>query len=722
MISKWTSTRVGSYSGLLLLFLAMFMVTGQAENLGTAFTYQGRLLLDGRPADGPFDLRFDLYDGASGGAALATVELAGQSVSNGLFTVPLDFGDIFAGEAFYLEVGVRPAGGAGGYTALVPRQSLAAPPYALYALGAPWSGLAGVPAGFADGVDDDTAYAAGAGLSLAGTTFSVSFGGSGAAGTAARSDHTHPGSDITSAVAAATTAASTPWSGLTGVPAGFADNTDNDTTYSAGMGLGLAGSTFSVNFAGSGAAASASRSDHNHSAAYWSLAGNAGTSPDTHFLGTTDNTSLYLKVNGAAALRLQPTIGSPYLIGGIAGNSVAEGVIGAVIAGGGNTSGPNVVTDGEYGTISGGYKNEVSGYGDSIGGGNWNTARGGFSCIPGGRVNTIDVSGRTSAIGGGEYNHSRSEGVVIAGGQHNSVNNDCLNSSIGGGEYNYISTYSERAVISGGYKNSVEEFGDHAVIGGGQENAIITVGNYATIGGGLSNRARNYGVVGGGRENLADGIYATVPGGYLNSASGDHSFAAGRRAKANHDGSFVLTDSTDADFASVRVDALRARFNGGLTFQVNDGYWFRIWYASNRLLEASNGAHLTAGGTWTNGSRRALKENFAPVDGEAVLEQVASLPVQRWNYIAEGPEVKHVGPTAEDFQAAFGLGGGDGIATVDADGVSLAAIQALLARQEKLMVQVQSLQERLLAMEDENAALARRLAEVEGLLPRKNPR
>ena len=77
----------------------------------------------------------------------------------------------------------------------------------------------------------------------------------------------------------------------------------------------------------------------------WSLAGNGGTVPGTHFLGTTDDTALQLHVNSARALRLEPHATSPNIIGGYSGNSVAPGAYGATISGGGETGNSNIVTD-----------------------------------------------------------------------------------------------------------------------------------------------------------------------------------------------------------------------------------------------------------------------------------------------------------------------------------------------------------------------------------------
>ncbi|MBI2926371.1 MAG: tail fiber domain-containing protein [Verrucomicrobia bacterium] len=76
-------------------------------------------------------------------------------------------------------------------------------------------------------------------------------------------------------------------------------------------------------------------------------------------------------------------------------------------------------------------------------------------------------------------------------------------------------------------------------------------------------------------------------------------------------------------------------------------------------------------------SDQNLKENFAPVNSREVLNRVAALPISRWNF-KEDAATPHVGPMAQDFHAAFGVGTDDKhIATVDADGVALAAIQGL---------------------------------------------
>src|SRR5262249_26117427 len=77
-------------------------------------------------------------------------------------------------------------------------------------------------------------------------------------------------------------------------------------------------------------------------------------------------------------------------------------------------------------------------------------------------------------------------------------------------------------------------------------------------------------------------------------------------------------------------------------------------------------------------SDRNAKENFATVSGRELLEKLSAIPMETWNYRSQGDSIRHMGPMAQDFYMAFGLGEDDKhITTVDADGVALAAVQAL---------------------------------------------
>jgi hypothetical protein len=93
------------------------------------------------------------------------------------------------------------------------------------------------------------------------------------------------------------------------------------------------------------------------------------------------------------------------------------------------------------------------------------------------------------------------------------------------------------------------------------------------------------------------------------------------------------------------------------------------------------------GGAGGAGSDRAIKEAFTPVDPRTVLDSVRDLPIERWRYKGDG--AAHIGPMAQDFAAAFGVGDDDRVIyTVDAQGVALAAIQALAAEVAELRAEV----------------------------------
>lgn len=208
-----------------------------AAEVGTAFTYQGQLTRNGLPANGPFDFHFVLYDAPVGGNAIGPViTLQSVLVSAGDFSVPLDFGNgAFNGQGRWIEIGVRYPVFVEPFSILNPRQPVNATPYALFALssaapaaqgpqgpvgpagpqgpvgpkgepgpigpqglkgepGGNWAGLAGMPAGFADGVDNDTLYTAGPGLKLStNNVLTVDFGLGGFDNTVARASHGHAG-------------------------------------------------------------------------------------------------------------------------------------------------------------------------------------------------------------------------------------------------------------------------------------------------------------------------------------------------------------------------------------------------------------------------------------------------------------------------------------------------------------------------------------------------
>jgi trimeric autotransporter adhesin len=736
-----------------ILLIGLLLSVGGTTNaspLGTAFTYQGRLTDATNAANNLYDMYFALFDVPGDGSPLGpSVNFNGVPVSNGLFTVTLDFGaSPFNGDARWLQIHVRTNGGlTTPYTPLSPRQALTPAPYALYAPNA------------------GTAYATAAGVV----------------------------SNLSLASGAVTS-----------------DKIADGTLTAADLSPTLASSTF------------------------WRLDGNAGTLPGLHFLGTTDNQPLELKINGQRALRLEPGLnGAPNVVGGSASNGVASGVIGGTIAGGGDSLGAANRIEANYGSIGGGYQNMIQAGGQfsTVGGGYGNTIQTNAwdSFIGGGGGNTIQTSAYLSTIGGGSDHliQVNAKYATIAGGDHNAIQTDAYRSSIGGGSSNTIRFSSWDSTIGGGRENTIQNNAVGATVSGGYGNGVCGSADYsgmsystiaggydnhigynlesATVSGGSGNTIGDsafYSVIGGGAGNIIGynsgdavvsggmvnkiGYYAdhsaigggafnhignnsenaTVAGGSVNtigtnssySAIGggsdndignnaQYAYAAGRRAKANHPGSFVWADSTDADFGSSDNNQFLVRASGGVQLspgtsiycgnqvrqmlnlwgtnygvgvqgstlysRTSDGFaWYRggghndAQYnnGGGATLMILNNGGLTVNGTFVSSSDRNLKENFAAVSPREVLDKVTALPISRWNFKGDAA-TPHVGPMAQDFRAAFALGVDDKhIATVDADGVALAAIQGL---NQKLESEVQAKDARIATLEGRLAELER---------------
>lgn len=180
-------------------------------------------------------------------------------------------------------------------------------------------------------------------------------------------------------------------------------------------------------------------------------------------------------------------------------------------------------------------------------------------------------------IGGysGNWVTSGVNGATIGGGgrasgYENTVTDDY--GTVGGGVANRAgdgagTTGDKTYATVGGGSNNVAS-GYLATIGGGSNN--IASANSATVSGGATNNANNFfATIGGGWINTASGLGATIPGGVSNTAQGDYSSAAGYRAKANHKGTFVWGDSTNADFVSTADNQFLIRASNGVGIGTN---------------------------------------------------------------------------------------------------------------------------------------------------------
>ena len=184
------------------------------------------------------------------------------------------------------------------------------------------------------------------------------------------------------------------------------------TTYEIGTGLKLNDLTIQVDNA---------YLDQRVSATAWLLGGNLGLDTNTNFLGTVDDTPLTFGVNGATALRLEPTAEAPNLIGGFAANAVAAEVVGATIAGGGALNATNRA-GADYASVGGGYNNDAQSAGGTIGGGASNTVQAEAATVSGGFENS--ATGNYATVSGGLENGATGDYATVPGGNENQAAGD----------------------------------------------------------------------------------------------------------------------------------------------------------------------------------------------------------------------------------------------------------------------------------------------------------
>jgi hypothetical protein len=314
---------------------------------------------------------------------------------------------------------------------------------------------------------------------------------------------------------------------------------------------------------------------------------------------------------------------------------------------------------------------------------------------------------------------------VIGGFWGNTISNGVLGGTVAGGGYN--ATLESGHFLSMSFPNVVA--GDFGTVGGGYSNvagAESTIaggaGNsaesYSVVGGGQGNTAQNFAAVGGGAGNLATGFVSVVPGGSNNLASGDYSFAAGDGALAQSDHSFVWSDGFDFESS---INLFEAADNGPntVTFYAQNGIYMITGFSDSQQGSLV-GAVLGAGdSSWSSLCDRNAKKNFRPVDVAAVLDKLARIPIQQWNYKSQDDsDTPYIGPMAQDFKGAFYPGRDDKrISTLEFDGVELAAIQGLNQkvdeRSASLESQLQQKETEIRDLKRQNDSLFERLRELE---------
>lgn len=657
---------------LVLLLLARFNpLYGQS----TAFTYQGRLEHNGSPFTGTAEFHATLWNAASGGVAVATNLPATviASITDGQFTLPLDFGDRFPGDERWLQLEVRTTIGA--FTTLSPRQRLTPTPYAI---------------------------------------------------AAGRLNGPLPASQLNGTLAASQ------------LPASVVTN--------QATGLNLAG-TFSGNGTGLSNVDAASLNGIT-SAGFWRTNGNWNASPTNGaFLGTMDPQPFEIRVDSRRALRVEPNGDRPNLIGGHFRNAVSNGMYGATIVGGGSFEMPNRAND-SFATVLGGEGNTAGGRASVAMGFN-TAATASFATAAGADT----IAGGNSAIAMGNTTTASGDYAVALGREN--VASGFNATALGAGTT--ASGHAATALGSGSTASGerATALGFVSWASGGYSTAI----GYGSVSSGFAATALGRQTLAAGDHSFAAGYQAKAnhPGSFVWAdgigmdfsssdanqfvirASSGVGIGTGNPKADLHLYSFnnptvmriqstgtpgfgrlEFVSNPQGDVNEWRPAFIQSTdvggFTGGLAFYVN-GSGADQKFATNEVMRLQNGrvgignnapgtllqvGNATCNGTtWANASDRNLKEAFESVDPQAVLARVTALPLTSWKYKADAPDERHLGPMAQDFHAAFGLGAKDTtIATVDADGVALAAIQGLNQKlEEKLAAQATEIAELKRALE-----------------------
>ena len=254
---------------------------------------------------------------------------------------------------------------------------------------------------------------------------------------------------------------------------------------------------------------------------------------------------------------------------------------------------------------------------------------------------------------------------------------------------------------------------------------------YSALQLGMFSESSNVGQIAGGTKRALFGFNADGTVGSLVNDLTNPTAPAFRNVLDDGNGNMSVSENGSLSFgAKVRqmLNLWAGQYGIGVQsftlYQRSDGNfaWYRGGTHNDGILSNGGGTtlmaldsagNLTTAGTVNGSSDRHTKTNLAHLDARTVLAKVAALPILRWSYTND-LAVRHIGPMAQDFHAAFDVGTDDKhIAMVDADGVALAGIQGLhelvqaKARQiERLQRQNQTLEERLAVIERTLARLA----------------
>ncbi|MBB4635667.1 tail fiber domain-containing protein [Longimicrobium terrae] len=253
--------------------------------------------------------------------------------------------------------------------------------------------------------------------------------------------------------------------------------------------------------------------------------------------------------------------------------------------------------------------------------------------------------------------------------------------------------FGDNVTVSGtdaaGFGSASEVRGTAAFSAGASNHAC----GFASVAIGFTNTTGE--LDGGGSCSTGSGQGAVAIG-YRATADADYSVAIGHRASTNgRTGAIVFADAST-------TDSVEASANNQFSVRAAGGY--RLYSNATK----TTGVSINAGGSsWNVISDRNRKMDFAALDGEDVLTRLRRVPVSEWRYIGEEDRaVRHIGPMAQDWHAAFGLNSDDRTINMsDLDGVNLAAVKALEARTTDLARQVAERDARIESLEARIARL-----------------
>ena len=323
--------------------------------------------------------------------------------------------------------------------------------------------------------------------------------------------------------------------------------------------------------------------------------------------------------------------------------------------------GRSTVASGSYSTATG-FETRASGWAGTATG--WlTTASGDYSTAMG--VATSATGTASAAMGSGTT--ATNEASTAMGFRSTADGVD----SLAGGQFSL-----SRGFASLAFGRQAAAIGDYSVALGDK----VTAGGRVSLAGGASSEAGGVGALAFGQLVFANGDGSVVLGSNAVAVSGAF-------------GSFVFGDrSTSTQLFSLNPNEFVVRAAGGTTFLSN--------------AAGDRGVQLAANGTdWTSLSDVNSKHLFRNLDGEDVLTRFARMPVTEWSYKGQD-DVRHIGPTAQDFHAAFGLGQNPlRIGTLDSGGAALAGVKALEARTGAFRSEIETLRIQNAELRDLLAAL-----------------